>query len=263
MRSLILVVLALAASTAFGAPAPSACQAQSPAHAVALVELYTSEGCSSCPPADRWLRELPVQATDQLPVVPLALHVDYWNSIGWTDRFSNHAYTDRQNWLSGLAHSHVIYTPEVFVNGHEVREWSDGSVLRLAQTALGQPAPAAVTLSEHQNPDGTYQAKATIDRIQGKHGAVALVVAFYENNVTSVVKAGENSGATLRHGFATLALSSPVKVEDGKATATLSGHLPAGAKTEDLGFVAFAEDVDNGDILEAVALSACTAQAQN
>lgn len=257
---LLLAVAALAGTAASAAPAPSACQAQSPAHAVALVELYTSEGCSSCPPADKWLRDLPVQATDQLPIVPLALHVDYWNSIGWTDRFSNHAYTDRQNWLAGLAHSHLVYTPEVFVNGHEVRNWSDGNVLRLAQTALGQPAPAAVTLSEHQNADGTYQATATLEKIQGKHGSVALVVALYENNVTSVVKAGENSGATLRHAFATRALSDPVKVDNGKAIALLAGHLPAGAKTEDLGFVAFAQDVENGDILEAVALPACATQ---
>jgi hypothetical protein len=257
MKSLVPIILALSAPAAIAGPDAGACHAKSPAHAVALVELYTSEGCSSCPPADRWLRQLPGQAAEQLPIVPLALHVDYWNSIGWTDRFSSHVYTDRQNWLSGLAHTRVIYTPEVFVNGHEVREWSDGSVLRLAQNALAQPAPAAVTISEHQNPDGTYEALATLDRVQGKHGQVALVLALYENNVTTVVKAGENSGATLKHDFATRALSDPAPAENGHATVTLAGRLPAGSKPENLGFVAFAQDTENGDVLEAVALAAC------
>ena len=95
-RSIALAVALTTLVTSGLADAASAiCSAHSPAHRVALVELYSSEGCNSCPPADNWLSQWKNSGATQ-SIVPLALHVDYWNSLGWTDRFSQHRFTERQ-----------------------------------------------------------------------------------------------------------------------------------------------------------------------
>src|SRR5579871_5557653 len=98
------------------------CRKESPAHTVALLELYSSEGCSSCPPADRALSGLKAAAQAD-EVVPLALHVDYWDYIGWTDRFAKPEFTQRQNLLAAEANSRAVYTPEMFLGTRELRNW--------------------------------------------------------------------------------------------------------------------------------------------
>jgi hypothetical protein len=235
---------------------PATCRVNSPAHRVALVELYTSEGCNSCPPADDWLRKEPVQGDgpDQ-NAVALAFHVDYWNSIGWSDRFSDHRYTERQNALAAAAHSRLVYTPEVFVNGRESRNWSSATWPQLGSAATGSPAEANLMLKQQLDAGGHYAVEAKLDQLQGQHGPVALYIALYQNNLTSMVKAGENSGATLHHVFAVRALSEAAEAHDGRASAQLKGTLPDGSLA-DLGFVAFAQDTASGEILQAVAQKA-------
>src|ERR1700759_37352 len=110
------LALTMLAASALATAAGAICSAHSPAHRVALVELYSSEGCNSCPPADHWLSQWKNNGATQ-GIVPLALHVDYWNSLGWTDRFSQHRFTERQQTLTGLAGGHTVYTPEIFVAG--------------------------------------------------------------------------------------------------------------------------------------------------
>src|SRR5438270_8352522 len=88
------------------------CTARSPDHSVALLELYTSEGCDSCPPADRWLSRFD-QTSVADRVVPLALHVDYWDRLGWKDRFASPAYTERQREQTRRQGSSFVYTPQV------------------------------------------------------------------------------------------------------------------------------------------------------
>jgi hypothetical protein len=253
-------LLALASVNFCGAAAwaaePATCRVASPAHRVALVELYTSEGCNSCPPADDWLRREPVQGEgpDQ-SAVALAFHVDYWNSIGWTDRFSDHRYTERQNALAAAMHSRLVYTPEVFVNGHELRNWSSAAWPQLGSASAAAPAEARLTLTQQLDGSGHYTVAGQLDHVSGQHGPVALYIALYQNNLTSMVKAGENSGATLHHVFAVRALSEPADAHDGKANAELKGTLPDGSLA-DLGFVAFAEDTASGEILQALAQKA-------
>jgi hypothetical protein len=101
----------------------AACERSSPTHTVALVELYTSEGCNSCPPADRWLSSL-LSRHGSTRVVPLSLHVDYWDYIGWSDPFAQAQFSERQRRLAGGA---TIYTPEVFVSARELRGWRDAA----------------------------------------------------------------------------------------------------------------------------------------
>ncbi|HEU4536787.1 MAG TPA: DUF1223 domain-containing protein, partial [Polyangiaceae bacterium] len=119
-----------------------------PPGAFALVELFTSEGCSSCPPADEALDELAVDAERRgLPVYALSFHVDYWNSLGWVDPFSTSAYTHRQEAYAGRAGSRGLYTPQMFVNGGEGFIGSDrGRARRDVDRALGAAPPAAPRL---------------------------------------------------------------------------------------------------------------------
>jgi len=84
---------------------------------VALLELYTSEGCDSCPPADKWISTLPLKHLSDDQVIPLAFHVDYWNDLGWTDRFSQASFSDRQRLLSARRGADFVFTPQLLLNG--------------------------------------------------------------------------------------------------------------------------------------------------
>ena len=119
MRFAFLIVGAL-----MGAPALAAqCTAQSGERTVALVELYTSEGCDSCPPADRWLSGLGAQGYVPGRVVPLSLHVDYWDYIGWKDPYAKREFSSRQRKLTQLQKLAFVYTPQVMLQGRDFRGW--------------------------------------------------------------------------------------------------------------------------------------------
>jgi hypothetical protein len=105
-----------------------ACFKQSPAHTVALLELYTSEGCDSCPPANEWLGAQSKQfSVDQL--VPIALHVDYWDYIGWKDRFASPAFGQRHRATVNANGGRKVYTPQLFVGNQEARDWRQSGAL--------------------------------------------------------------------------------------------------------------------------------------
>ena len=99
-----------------------------PPQVLQLVELYTSEGCDSCPPADRWLtKQFPAAATDARAVA-LAFHVDYWDRLGWADRFASPAYTERQYASMRANAATFVYTPQVLLQGHDLRGWADAAL---------------------------------------------------------------------------------------------------------------------------------------
>lgn len=177
-----LLAAALPATAGAGVPA---CSAASPAQAAPLVvELYTSEGCNSCPPADHWLSSI----ANRPDVVALAFHVDYWDRLGWKDRFADARYTERQSQLKRYGGASVIYTPQVVVNGHDHRGWP-----RLPMPA-GMP-PVNLQLSR----DGTAYV-ASLTRLPAAKGlALSGYWAITEDGHASDVKAGENAGVTLRH----------------------------------------------------------------
>src|SRR5690348_2850331 len=91
---------------------------------VPLLELYTSEGCSSCPPAEAWLSRLKDDPGLWKAFVPVAYHVDYWNRLGWNDRYSSPQWTERQSRYAALWSSQSVYTPAFVLNGNEWRNWS-------------------------------------------------------------------------------------------------------------------------------------------
>ncbi len=162
----------------------------------AVVELYTSEGCSSCPPADRWLSRLIEAPRDELDVLALAFHVDYWDYLGWKDRFSSADYTSRQRQLGANNLQRTIYTPEFFVNGMEAR--GSNNILEKIQQANQQIAPLNLKLTVSRDKSSlVLELHSLGDR--DTIGQVHHRYLVYENKLSTEVKRGENSGETLNH----------------------------------------------------------------
>lgn len=181
--ALLAVATALAAGP--GQAAPAACRAASAEGVAAtVVELYTSEGCSSCPPADRWLSSL-----RQRPgVVALAFHVDYWDRLGWTDRFASPAFTQRQFALQRTWGSRFAYTPQVVADGADWRRWPQALPPR-------RPATVALTL-ERASP---HRVEGVVRPQADAPASLEAYWAIVEDGHASAVRAGENAGVTLQH----------------------------------------------------------------
>ncbi|MET0336001.1 MAG: DUF1223 domain-containing protein [Rhizobacter sp.] len=172
-----LVLLPLVASAV-----AQTCNAKSGSMPATVVELYTSEGCNSCPPADKWLSALPARAD----VVALAMHVDYWDHLGWRDRLAARVYTDRQTYQQRVNGSRYNYTPQVVVNGRDRKDWS--SLKPPALTAT----PVEITLArEGAVVNATVRSSSTTQ--------LAAYWAVTEMGHRSAVRAGENAGVTLLH----------------------------------------------------------------
>lgn len=250
MKSLFLAALCAAPLSAL-AIAP-VCSKQSPAHTVALLELYTSEGCSSCPPADRFVSGLRSSMTSE-QIVPLSLHVDYWDYIGWKDAFARRTFSERQRWLSAQAGSRTVYTPEIFVAGHEHRAWQRG-IQDAVRGINAQPAQADIRIAFGKPGDGKLPVE-----VKARSGrASTLFVALYENGLQTHVKAGENGGVTLRHDYVVREWLGPVSVspagDGGVLMRTIA--LPMKASPKNLGVAAFVQD-ERGEVLQALSLPLC------
>ena len=220
------------------------CTASSAATQTPLVELYTSEGCSSCPPADRWLSGL----SGRTDVVALAFHGDYWDYIGWPDRFAEPRNSDRQREKVALAGSRSVYTPQVMVNGRDSRAWRGQDPL--ASVTRGTPANAVIELAF----DTAERANTiTVRANRTTPGAARIVLARYENGHQTAVKAGENRGATLRHDFVVREWTA-LPIAPG---ALLDTTVQFSRGTQAGGVVAFVEDSADGAVLQALALADC------
>ena len=167
---------------------------------VTLIELYTSEGCSSCPPADKWLSSIKQQAALWERVVPIALHVDYWNYIGWNDRFANRMHSDRQRNYHYQGASNGVYTPGFFVDGKEWRGYFTGDDL-VGSTANSAGELNITITGEHFTAQYTPAADT---KPAGQN--YKLMVALLGMNLSTEVKHGENRGKTLDHDFVVLNL---------------------------------------------------------
>ena len=162
----------------------------------AVVELYTSEGCSSCPRADRWLEKLVTTPQQDLDLLALAFHVDYWDYLGWKDRFSNADYTKRQRVLGANNRQRSIYTPEFFVNGKEAR--GSGNILKKIQQTNQQPAPLKLQLTVSRDQSELVVAVQTPSKFDNGE-PIHHRYLIYENKLSTDVKRGENSGKVLHH----------------------------------------------------------------
>ncbi len=248
--------------TAAGSPALEAkeCRIESGLRSVGLLELYTSEGCNSCPPADAWLNELSRHGLGANRVVALALHVDYWDYIGWKDRFAQPIFTERQRRASQRDGLGSIYTPQVTLNGVTIQRWGDtaklGAALDLIQK-IKPRADLALTLQDIRADRLGVRVSANVHDTNDKSRS-AIYVALYENGLSSEVRAGENSGVTLRHNYVVRKWLGPFDAED--ATGEGIAHQIDVAddwNRNNLGVAAFVEHRDTGAILQAIALPIC------
>jgi len=162
----------------------------------ALVELYTSEGCSSCPPADALVAKIEKESADK-PVYILAYHVDYWNHLGWKDQFSSADYSKRQKDYAHYLKTDGIYTPQIVVNGRTEFVGSEEGKLRNAISTNLQSA-SSTKISLEATDINLKQATLKYNINNADKNAI-LQVAIVEKAATSKVAAGENSGRTLAH----------------------------------------------------------------
>jgi hypothetical protein len=239
-----------ALALALSAVAPSvdaACSASSPDHAVALVELYTSQGCSSCPPADRWLSRLAKEVPNDR-AVPLALHVGYWDYIGWKDPFARREFNARQSRLAAANGSRSVYTPGVFVQGREMR-WSQPATFDSELRPVNRRAAAArIVLDQVAVQGHQIEFRAQADATHAASKNAQLYVALVQNGLSTAVAAGENRGETLVNDRVARAWAGPLPL----GTRKLSLEAPATAAAAELALVAFVED--SSGVLQALQL---------
>ncbi|HXC40964.1 MAG TPA: DUF1223 domain-containing protein [Burkholderiales bacterium] len=229
------------------------CKATSPAKKNALVELFTSDGCDSCPPANKWLSDS-VKRGDKT-LIPVSMHVTYWNYLGWKDRFSHGFFDERQDAYAKQAIHKFSYTPELFVNGQEWREWNGDSRFAIDNPRT-QAAPVSISLAIRPQA-GALSVEATVEPVKGEKidlSAARLYFLLYEDNLIERPNAGELKGAALRHDHV---------VRDWKISDVQAGKIsqqfsvPPGANRKNLGIVAFVQGKDLKSVYQAVDLPLC------
>lgn len=230
------------------------CNASSGTQRVALLELYTSEGCNSCPPADRWTSALPKRGFGTDRVITLAYHVDYWNYIGWTDPFSQARFTERQRFVNARNRNRTIYTPQLMLGGKDYRQGLSISDFQQRITTANREKPGAdITLSMNAT-QGSIETSANVT-LHRKDAATAVFLALYENKLANQVRAGENKGKRLEHDFVVRELAGPFATN---APSIKHNFRVASAwKTRDLSVSAFVQTSASGEVLQAVALPYC------
>lgn len=188
-----------------------------------LIELYTSEGCSSCPPADRWLSKLETHPDLWKKIIPVAFHVDYWNYIGWHDRFSSTRYSARQRHYAANDNIDSVYTPGFLING---KEWRGFFKRRQLPDEFGREGMGDLQLTiNERNIDARFTPADAVLREK-----LYLNVAVLGFDIETHVEAGENRNRKLVHDFVVLGYKAlPLTREQG--IYTVMSSLPATVET--------------------------------
>jgi len=253
-----LPLLVLAAVAFCGQTDAAQCTAKSPATTTALVELYTSEGCDSCPPADRWLSSLGPRGYAPDRVVPIALHVDYWDYIGWKDPYARQAHSARQRKMARLARAAMVYTPQVLLQGQDFRHWGSGDFEQAVARINARRAGARISLTLDTRRQNALEVEAAAELLEAAPSAeIALFLGAYENKLVSEVKAGENRGKTLPHDYVVLQWAGPLEFKGGKLAERQVLPLLPKAVAIHSGVVAFVQNRATAEVLQALMLPAC------
>ena len=247
------VLMRLAVPSSFGQdkPAEAAKGGDDAGPSFAVVELFTSEGCSSCPPADALLAEQVAEAREQgRPVYCLAFQVDYWNRLGWADPYSDAAFSRRQQDYAKALKSDQIYTPQMIVNGTDAFVGSDRARSRKSiDAALKLPGKTKLKLSQEKADAGavvvSYEASPVPE------GAV-VNVAVVERGLVSRATRGENAGRTLRHENVVRAFRTMRLDESGKGSVELKA--PADLVRKNASVIAYVQEAGAGTVLGAGAV---------
>jgi hypothetical protein len=233
----------------------AACDVKTGPKTTALVELYTSEGCSSCPPADQRLSQFPLHDYSAEQVVPLSLHVNYWDDLGWKEPFAQPQFAERQSWLVHANGHKTVFTPHFFVSGTEVRDWRAALGDELKQV-ISQPARASIHIHAESTRPGAVSVVASATG-PGTGDPLALFVALTEDKLTSNITAGENRGATLSHDHVVREWIGPVALNGGRVDFKQTVSTRSTWNVAQLGIAAFVQDLRTGQVLQAVGASQC------
>ena len=240
LKALVLIAtLPCVAGIAQVAPPPSA----------VLVELFTSEGCSSCPPADELLQRVNQQRSSQGQlIIGLSEHVTYWNNLGWKDPFSSEQFTSRQSEYSAKFHTEGPYTPQMVVNGREQFVGSDTAKLREALTSESKTAQVQLHIVDAKLQDGGLIFHYSAQDLPA-NSTLQLMAAIVDDADRSSVQRGENSGRSLQHVFVVRALVSVAALHDAE-TKSVTLPLPRGFDTsKGHHLVLFAQEKSLGAVL--------------
>ncbi len=233
LRTSLVLVVTVASGVATSASAE--CTAQGAAARSRLVELYTSEGCSSCPPADEWLRQLPAEAN----LTALEFHVDYWDSLGWHDRFADPRFSGRQQRQAVRDGATGVFTPQVVLDG---RNWSGWH--RSRGRAEAATSTAAMRMTITPGPALHVSVDTAMDH-PADAGGFRNYLAITEDGLVSQVRAGENRGAVLRHDHVVRAFAGPLPL-----TGEVDIKLPKDLDTTHVSVVAFVQRESDGAVAQ-------------
>ena len=232
---------ALTARTAiFPIQAAQAAPASTEGRAPVIVELFTSEGCSSCPPADALLSQItktqPIAGAD---VIALGEHVDYWDHGGWADRFSSPRFSARQSDYSRAFRKDTVYTPQMIVDGQTQFVGSDEDEARAAIARAARQPKAHVSLTRTGD---TLSVRVDHLPVSAKNDPAEVLLAITENGLSSSVGGGENAGRRLGHSAVVRQLMPLGTVSGGVFTAAPSVKLSSGWRRENLSAVVFVQE---------------------
>lgn len=224
-----------------------------------LVELFTSEGCSSCPPADRFLQTLDRQPRAGAEMIVLSEHVDYWNHIGWKDPFSSHFFSERQSVYASRFGLDSVYTPEMVVDGANEFVGSDSAKADHIFQATARTAKIALQLSEVSfDPPHTLRAHIESGLLDNSFDApvAEAFVALALNHAESQVGAGENAGHRLTHVSVVKSLAKVAELKRGhNLSQDVVLQLEPSYDLSNLRLIAFLQEPHQGRILGATRLS--------
>src|SRR5271170_7430367 len=214
-----------------------------------LVELFTSEGCSSCPPADRLLMELDrKQPVPGANIVVLSEHVDYWNSLGWRDPYSSHQWSERQDDYGRRFGLDSVYTPQMVIDGAREVNGSDSGAVRAAiERSAGAP-PLPMDISSVTRTGGTLQIEFTA----GASGGTAIYAVLADDSDRSSVERGENAGRTLEHVAVARSLTRVADLGQSPVDQKIEIKIPPEAK-EHLRLILFAQEGKTGLVVAVAA----------
>ena len=207
------------------------------------MELYTSEGCSRCPPAERWLTSLAAKAPVPEKVVPIALHVDYWDYVGWNDPYAGREFSLRQRKLTLLQRLALVYTPQVMLQGRDFRGWATPAFDAAVDRINAGPARARLKLEIASATDSALVVRAGAQLLAADQVRdAALYVAAYGTRLERRV---------------VLRWEGPVPFDGARLDLERALPLVPGARAADSGIAAFTQNRRTLEVLQALSLATC------
>lgn len=250
-----LIILSLCLLPAALSAAVESCATTSRTTVTPVLELFTSEGCSSCPPADRWLSET-LQRHAGGEVIGLSMHVDYWNYLGWKDPFSDARFSARQAAYRQRSSTRGVYTPQLLVSGIELPDWSEAGRFESRRDTLAQQkAPIRLDIAMTPNAASLLTAKINFQWLSPQQAEPAEAwLALTESGLGSNVVNGENSGRQLHHDGVVRAWLGPYVIPAEGLNLNARFTPQPGWRREHLSVVALAQQPNAGRLLQAVAM---------